>query len=358
MMAEASRQLPLVDVIKAVAAQLIVLHHLAWFGPMSDVAVHLSPLVEGMRGWLAEYGRYAVAAFLAIGGFLAARNLPMGGLPAEQKPLRLVAQRYVRLVVPFAAALMLAVLCAWLARQWMTHESIGSPPRLDQFIAHLLLLHGVLGVESLSAGVWYVAIDFQLYALFVALLWLAGRLGCRPASADFWAIALVAVIALASLFHFSRDDSWDASALYFFGAYGFGILGGWATRSSRPLPLLLALVLIGGCALAIDFRGRIAVALLTALALVWTQLHPWLLARPLFANRAWIHLGRTSYALFLVHFPVCLVVNALFTRYAPDSPALNLLGVFVAWAASNLAAFPFHRHVEAGLSFRLPRTVR
>lgn len=349
-MAAQKEQLPLVDFIKAGAAQLIVLHHLAWFGPMSDVAVQLSPLVEGTRSWLAEYGRYAVAAFLAIGGFLAAQNLPMSVLPAGQKPLRLIAYRYVRLAVPFAAALVLAVLCAWLARQWMAHESIGSPPQLGQFLAHLLLLHGVLGVESLSAGVWYVAIDFQLYVLFVALLWLTGRVGCRPARAELLSVALVVGIALASLFHFSRDDSWDASALYFFGVYGFGILGGWATRSSRPLPLLLALILIGGGALAADFRGRIAVALLTALALAWSQMHPWLRARPLFAT-----LGRTSYALFLVHFPVCLVVNALFIHYAPDSPALNLLGVFVAWTASNLLAFPFHRHVEARLTPRLLR---
>lgn len=342
--------LPLVDVIKVIAAQLIVLHHLAWFGPMSDVAVHLSPLVDGIRGWLAEYGRYAVASFLAIGGFLAAQALPPDGLPAGQTAWRLIVQRYVRLVVPFAAALVLAVLCGWLARQWMAHESIGSPPQLGQFFAHLLLLHGVLGVESLSAGVWYVAIDFQLYALFVALLWLLGRAGCRPASAEFPIIALVAGIALVSLLHFSRDDSWDASALYFFGAYGLGILAAWATQSPRPLQLLLTLVLIGGVALAVDFRGRIAVALLTALALALTQMHPWLRAQPLFST-----LGRTSYALFLVHFPVCLIVNALFTRYVPDSPAINLLGVFVAWAASNLAAFPFHRHVEANLTPRLLR---
>lgn len=352
-MAESSRHLPLVDVVKAVAAQLIVLHHLAWFGPMSDVAVQGIPLLQPVQSWLANYGRYAVFAFLAIGGYLAAQALPMGGLPAGQSPFRLIVQRYVRLVVPFAAALVLAVLCAWLARLWMTHESIGSPPRLEQFLAHLLLLHSLLGVESLSAGVWYVAIDFQLYALFVALAWLAARAGCRPVSADFASIALVVGIALASLFHFSRDDSWDASALYFFGAYGFGILGGWASRSSRPFPLLLVLVLLGSCALAIEFRGRIAVALLTALALAWAQMQPWLQARPLFAL-----LGRTSYALFLVHFPVCLVVNALFTHYAPGSPALNLLGVFIAWVVSNVAAFPFHRHVEARLNFRLPRSGR
>lgn len=346
-MADPARHLPLVDVIKAGAAQLIVLHHLAWFGPMSDVAVQASPLLQSVQSWLANYGRYAVAAFLAIGGFLAAQSMPRDGVPDGRAAWRSIVRRYVRLIVPFAAALVLAVICAWMARQWMTHASLGAPARLDQFVAHLLLLHGVLGVESLSAGVWYVAIDFQLYALFVGLLWLAG---CRPASADFAGGVLVTGITLASLLYFGRDDGWDTTALYFFGAYGLGILGGWATRSPRPLFWLLTLVALGGSALAVDFRGRIVVALLTALALAWTQMHPWLRARPLFAS-----LGRTSYALFLVHFPICLVINALFTHYAPDSPAINLLGVGVAWLASNLAAFPFQRHVEARLTPRLLR---
>jgi hypothetical protein len=44
-----------------------------------------------------------------------------------------------------------------------------------------LLLHGVLGYASISAGAWYVAIDFQLYALMVAALWVGGIVeGKRP----------------------------------------------------------------------------------------------------------------------------------------------------------------------------------
>lgn len=346
-MAARSGQLPLVDFIKAAAAQLIVLHHLAWYGPLSDTAAQLWPAVLLARDWLAEHGRYAVAAFLAVGGFLAARSLSPSGL--NHNPLRLVVRRYMRLALPFAAALVLAVLAAWVARQWMTHDSIGAPPRLDQFVAHLLLLHGVLGYESLSAGVWYVAIDFQLYALFVALLWLAGRLGCRPANADFWAVALVAVIALASLFHFNRQSAWDNWAPYFFGAYALGVCASWAARSARPYPPLLAIAVIGGLALWIDFRPRIAIALCVALLLGLAQLHLHL------KEQRWIgRFGRASYALFLVHFPICLLVNAAFTHL---DPRFSLLGILVAWSASNAVAFLFHRHVEERWTPRLMRYV-
>ncbi len=344
-MAAQSGQLPLVDFIKALAAQLIVLHHLAWYGPLSDTAAQLWPAALLARDWLAEYGRYAVAAFLAIGGFLAARTLSPGEL--KQPALRLIVRRYVRLVTPFAAALVLAVACAMLARQWMTHDSIGAPPQLGQFIAHLLLLHGVLGYDSLSAGVWYVAIDFQLYALFVALLWLVNR--CRPASADFWAIALVAVIALASLFHFNRESGWDNWALYFFGAYAFGVGASWATRSAQPYPLLLAIAAIGGLALLVDFRPRIAIALCVALLLGLAQL------RLSLKESCWIGaFGRASYALFLVHFPICLLVNAAFTHL---DPSFSLLGILVAWGASNAVAFLFHRYVEERWTPRLMRYV-
>ena len=62
--------------LKAGAAQLIVLHHLAFYGPMSDVA---HPAMPDLLDWLYEYARMAVQIFLVIGGFLAAASLaPMG----------------------------------------------------------------------------------------------------------------------------------------------------------------------------------------------------------------------------------------------------------------------------------------
>ena len=65
-------RLPLIDAVKGVAALLIVLHHLAFYGPLSDVAY---PLAPALLGWLSEYARMAVQAFLVIAGFGAARRL-------------------------------------------------------------------------------------------------------------------------------------------------------------------------------------------------------------------------------------------------------------------------------------------
>lgn len=337
----AAHCLPLVDVFKALAAQLIVLHHLAWYGPMTDVAAGLSPLVDRGQDWLAEYGRYAVATFLAIGGYLAAQAMQPRSLFERYSPGALILKRYARLVGPYAAALVIAMLCAAAARKWMSHDSIGATPQPEQVIAHLFLLHDLLDYEALSAGVWYVAIDFQLYALLVGLLWLAAQLGRRVATADFWAAVLVAGVATVSLAYFSRDTRWDESALYFFGIYAFGVGCGWAARTARPHRLLAGIAVLGLMALAFDFRPRLAIALLTALALGIAQVH-----LRCNGSRLVAVLGRSAYALFLVHFPVCLLVNALFQRFDPADPLMNFTGVAVAWIASNFVALLFYRHVE------------
>lgn len=344
-MSQERYSVPLVDAIKAVAAQLIVLHHLAWYWPMGDGAAGLAPWLARGQAWLAEHGRYAVAAFLAVGGYLAAAALAPRALPPDKSPLCLIGQRYMRLAAPYTVALLLAILGAAWARQWMEHESIGAAPDVWRVLAHLLLLHDLLGYEALSAGVWYVAIDFQLFALLVLLLWAARLSGRhRPAGADFFAPLLVAALALASLFHFNRDAAWDDTALYFFGAYALGVGSCWAVRSAMPYRGLLAVALIGGIALSVDFRPRLVVALGVALAIGLAQLHPRLSGRRPLAG-----LGRTSYALFLVHFPVCLVVSAAMQRFAPE-PARSLAGLLLAWGASNVAAVLFHRHVERRLA--------
>jgi peptidoglycan/LPS O-acetylase OafA/YrhL len=56
-----------------------------------------------------------------------------------------------------------------------------------------------------------------------------------------------------------------------------------------------------------------------------------------------------SFSVFLVHFPVCLVVNAAFTRFVSEQPHEHAFGMLVAWSASLVGGGLFHRWVEAPL---------
>lgn len=333
------------NALKAIGAQLIVLHHLAFYGPMSDTAHELAP---GLIDWLANHARIAVQVFLVVGGFLAARSLSAEDHVPIMQPLARVWQRYRRLVIPFMAAMALAMACAALARALLPLASTPAAPSLPQLIAHLLLVQNLLGYDALSAGVWYVAIDFQLYALLVALLWFSDRTSRNRSR--MLAVALVSGLAVASLFHFNRMEGWDDWALYFFGAYALGVLAYWATEQEQAAAWLSALAALAIAALAFDFRSRIAVALLVALLLAAGRL------MPVFSRRLSLpplaFLGNISYSLFLVHYPVCLVVNAVLGRFAPGNPLAHASGLLVAWAASLGAGILFHHHVERRFATR------
>lgn len=339
-------QFGLINVLKGGAAQLIVLHHLAFYGPMAD---HARALLPALFDWLAGDARIAVQLFLVIGGFLAAKSLAPTGLAGTGNPLGTIWRRYAKLAPPFVVATLLAAAASCVASLWMTHDSISAAPTLSQLSAHVLLLHSVLGYESLSAGAWYVAIDFQLYAGTVLLLWLCGRFS-GGVDRPWLAPAVVVTAVVSSLFYFNRDANWDVWAPYFFGSYGLGMLAWWAgdpARRPRAVALLLLMMAVPAlAALMLDFRSRIAVALSVACVLMLVgrvRMRPaagWAVAN-------W--LGKNSYSIFLVHFPVCLVVNAVFVRFVPVQAAWQGGGIVLAWAASLAAGAAFCKWVEAPL---------
>lgn len=330
-----------IDALKLIGSQLIVLHHFAAYGPLADAMSRAAP---SLSAWLYDYARMAVQVFLVLGGYLAARNLAPEGRIRVDSPWPTLWRRYQRLVLPFLAALLLAVLAALLARHWLNDDFIPEAPTLGQTLSHALLLHGVLGQESLSAGVWYVAIDFQLFALMTLLLWLGRR--------RLWTVLLVLGLIVLSLFFFNRHEDWDNWALYFFGAYGMGALAYWVGSSRHPGRLLGLMTLAGLAALALDFRGRIALALVVALLLAllqWRDHSPRQSRMPVGLGYLVGRLGQTSYALFLVHFPVLMLGNAVLAKLQLRSDAAAMGVLLASWAASLALALLFERWVEAPL---------
>jgi peptidoglycan/LPS O-acetylase OafA/YrhL len=247
--------MPLLDAAKGIACAVIVGHHLSRYGPMPAGAYALAP---DFFAWLANEGRLAVQVFLVIAGFLAAASLAPDGRLRCDRPVARILQRYGRLVMPYLAALTVCVLVAALVRPWLDEEVVPASPTMGQLIAHGLLLQDLLGYESLSTGVWYVAIDFQLFALALTLVGLPAMLQRSPGSAPMNArarwlpVALVFGLAVASLALFNRNAGLDDTAFYFFGTYGLGMLVFWIGRATRfstwqSAVALLALV-GGGCA--------------------------------------------------------------------------------------------------------------
>ena len=57
-------------------------------------------------------------------------------------------------------------------------------------------------------------------------------------------------------------------------------------------------------------------------------------------------LGQISYSVFLIHFSVCLLVNAVETYFWPDSMLAAMLGMVLAFALSVAAGYLLYRKVE------------
>jgi len=333
-MSTGSLPMPWVGALKAVGSQLIVAHHLSAYGPLSD-AMHGA--VPHLAGFFYDYARMAVQVFLVAGGFLAARALSRDGGPLRESPWPLLARRYLRLAIPYLAAIGLAVACAAIAGRFLDDSSIPEDATFPQLLAHVLLLQDLLDFPSLSAGLWYVAIDFQLFALLLLLL----RLARSPAAA--W--SLVLAMTAASLFFFNRDDRWDEWAPYFFGSYGLGAAAWWISGTRHRAALLAILAASVAIAMTLDFRWRIVVALAVALVLGGAG-RDGTVARRLGA-RPVAFLGRVSFSVFLVHFPICLLANALYVGARLEHPAAALSIVAAAWLASIGVGAGFHHLFES-----------
>ena len=288
-----------VDVLKVVAAQFIVWHHFSAYGPMADTMTLMWP--EFME-WLYRYARLAVQVFLVVGGYLAAQSVMHKPIT---HPLAQIVKRYLRLVPFYALALALISVAVAASRDTIHAHWLPSEPTLWQFAAHGFLVHDLLGFEALSSGAWYVAVDFQLYALLIVL--------CHAFQSDkqHRVSLVVALLCVASMWQFNRVDELDIWAIYFFAAYGLGVLAAWAKRSAFDARMFWMATVLGAGALWFEYRTRLSLALVTAIWLVikpkgsvhWTPM-----------KRVLHRLSNSAYVLFLTHFGVIVLFSDMWNK--------------------------------------------
>lgn len=343
----------LIDLLKVIAALLIILHHLSSYG---QVAVDARLVLPGLMAWLFEYGRYAVQIFLVMAGYLAAQSLTRFA-NAKFSPhalLRVIMNRYFRLFAPYIAALLFTIACAWIARFWVNDEFVGEQETLGQFLAHLFFLQGILGFDSISAGVWYVAIDWQLYSVLAVLL-----ISFSSYQALIWFISIFAV---SSLLYFNRSSQYEAYFIYFIGAYSLGVLAYLARgltdqriQKLARLALIIIGVIIAISALHQVWLRNFLAWFVALLLLLWGNVsYPSLgsasstVQASILRSIAWA--SPRSYCAFLIHFAFILLANTLYIAWGMHTHesgviAIGLMiGVVV---CSTVAADCLYRWVEA-----------
>jgi peptidoglycan/LPS O-acetylase OafA/YrhL len=336
--------MPFVDAVRALAATVIVAHHFSSYQPLADAA---SPVLGPLLAWFHDYGRVA-QVFIVLSGFMLAASMTNRRWDGGRAG-RYVIQRYFRLALPYLAAIGCAIVAGEIGRDWIDNDVAGAVPTLQQLLAHVLFLQDVLGYESLSAGLWFVCISFQLTVICVAGLYLRGVAMKRSPEwvrrqLDQWPPAAGWVLAVASLFYFNRDSSWECWAAFFFGQFFLGVLVQRALADQRQEKSLLIYVLLVLISLAVEWRSKLALALGTGLVLFVGGKIGALSRWP--RNRVVAFMGRISYSLFLIHFPVLVVVATLWEQEEWTEPVGAVLGLVFAYVMSVAAAALFYRFVE------------
>ena len=317
-----------------------------------------SPMAHVVADWLAQLKTFllddalkAVQIFLVVGGYLNAKSW-VNAIPKSAFDFfpRLLL-RYQRLTIPLLAALSVAVAITALVRPYFDHSSLSNAPSLIQVFAHIFLLQDILDLEAFSAGVWYVAIDFQLFAMAMACASLAqawqglsGKGSVVRKALGFWLI-----LTLCSMFVWNLNPLGDVWAAYFFGAYGLGLcVGSWRSAgfrfSVRNLGLLI--LMVGVVAMAYHPRDRLMLAIATALLLCWYEANDCNAIR--YFKLKWIReLSNASYAIFLIHFSVSLLVSAVVFNFWAENITVNAVGLGVSFGLSIWMGRLIHQAIES-----------
>ena len=341
----------LIDGLKVLAAQMIVLHHCVSYG---QLALAASLQLPNLSSVLFDYGRYAVQVFLVVAGYLAAQSAENAiaircsntSVLGAKLVIQLAIRRYLRLVGPYVAALLITMACAALARQWSADEYVGQSETFAQVLAHLFLLQGVLGYESISAGVWYVAIDWQLFTVLAVMYAVFQRQMVR--------IGIISILIVASLLYFNRHASFENSFIYFIGSYGLGVLAYWASglnaiqdgvNRARVKKILLAIA----CILLLSALHSVWLRNYLALGIAYLLLYAG--NRPYQHPQTWLAsamqwASARAYCAFLIHFAFILLANTGLLALHMESPAIGLGLIALVSVLSWIAAAYLYRWVE------------
>jgi peptidoglycan/LPS O-acetylase OafA/YrhL len=315
------------------------------------MAVVASEWFPATEDFFLAHGLLAVQVFLVVGGYLNAKS--WSRVLADQKiqAMSRIWSRYTRLAIPLFVALSFAVLVTALIRPFFDHSSLSAAPTPLQVLAHVFFLQDILFLEAFSAGVWYVAIDFQLFVIAIVCAGLAHawQRFSETGSVVRKALFLWTTLTLISLFVWNLHPLGEIWGTYFFGAYGLGLcIGCWRYANLRYsyFHLSLLIVLVGALAFAYQPRERLAVAVATAFFLCLYEASE---CKPVqFLKASWLrNFSDATYAIFVIHFGVSLLISALVFNFWSENIPINLMGLLLSFALSIWLGRLIQLHIES-----------
>ena len=359
-----------IDALRGIAAFSVVCYHITRYGPLPEPARQFIPGV--LQLWF-DYGWIGVQIFFVISGFVIAysvRNVRVNAGFLANYALR----RSIRLDPPYWATILFVLFLHAVLHLHLGFDSpLDVPSKLEPDLSwqliggHLLYLQNILEFDNLSAGFWTLCIEVQFYLLYVSGLGIAQRFPARnkrtPADAGAWGLLVVfAPLALCSLFEWNRtqggqpvydNDMWIIRyfCMFFLGASAWWALDGripqilfWLYAAAFAVRIFIQAYREGWSDnLTIGLTAALAAGISTFAAGRLGRLGTWLSFGVL------QYLGRVSYSLYLIHFPMSHVVTTLGAWVLGDdpSPAAATAWLVLALIFSLMAAHMMYTFIEA-----------
>ncbi len=370
-----------VDGLRGLAAFSIVVFHIWWYEPEPWPALEstywiIEPVLIWIRGFpilwhepeplpaiksaelLVDAAflrlRGGVQILLVISGFVIAYTLRNTWV-TPREILTFIGRRLVRLVPPYWVAIGFLIIVDVVSQGfWDLPSPFDGHLSLPRIAAHMVFLQDVLGLDALGAGMWTICIEMQFYIVAIIGWGLAQHLCPRPVPNEprpsvAGLLIVFLPVALVSLFYWRGLESTSPWVVHFAWMFFIGMVTWWTLDRTLPVYWFAAIVVLAGVELIFDAEWRYenGVALATSIAIFIAgrrnQLHRWL-------NWPWLqYLGRISYSLYLIHFPVCHLLTSAGWKFFANTPSpLQASAILLtSFFASLCAAHLLYEFVEA-----------
>ncbi|MEL6998456.1 MAG: acyltransferase [Pseudomonadota bacterium] len=304
----------LLDIIRAAAALIIVVVHTKYFyllpdGTYPDGFAHSDQIFYAVLSPIYHYGATSVQVFFCMSGFIFFWLYVDSIQTARTSAWAFFVFRFSRLY-PLHFATLIFVACA----QWWFADVSGGyivfgPNTQEQFIYQLFLASewGVSGASSFNGPIWTVSGEVAAYAVFF-LMASARRAGIHH---------VVIAMLLAGLVHEVNHRLGHALFFFFTGGLIYLVWNALRQRFSRHVFLRfllpLATLTLAGTFTVVPWLPRFEGQLV-----LWFVVAPLCVVVPVLVQSAWPTLGRRcapagdlSYGIYLLHFPIQIVIIGL-----------------------------------------------
>lgn len=308
------------DSLRGVAALAVVVHHAA----MMLYTIPFPTWINATPLRVIFDGNDSVLIFFALSGFVLFLTVqkaePFGYVPY-------LVRRFMRLYVPFAAAILGSALLYVLVRpeaipgatRWLAHSSWQAPPSPSLVGWHLALTDDG-NLQGLDNVMWSLVQEARFSLVFPVLAWCVARNWLVSAVVA----AFVSVAAHLVILHHAAGWRYDPAETL---QYLFLFVGGAALalnaatvracleRASRPtrIALWVASFLLVAFPVKSVFGIVAYVAAISLVALCFADRD----AKGALSHPALTWLGRVSYSLYLVHVPILVAAAHLFYGKLP-----------------------------------------